>query len=94
MTEKKTTIIAEAGVNHNGDLGRAKELVDAAAQAGADIVKFQTFRVDRISTTYTPKAEYSKESTRQEQSDYDMLKSLELTLDEQMELQENGVLSR
>ena len=69
--------IAEAGVNHNGDLEMAKELVDVAAQAGADAVKFQTFSADRLVTTDASKAEYQTETTG-EGSQYEMLKRYEL----------------
>ena len=56
-------IIAEAGVNHNGDLRTAKELVDAAAEAGADAVKFQTFRAQELVSASTPKAKYQTDTT-------------------------------
>ena len=54
----RVLIIAEAGVNHDGSVARARELIDAAAAAGADIVKFQTFRADRIATRKVAKAAY------------------------------------
>ena len=57
---KNVLIIAEAGVNHNGDLGLAKELVQAAAEAKADVVKFQTFRAEKLVTRTAEKAEYQK----------------------------------
>jgi N,N'-diacetyllegionaminate synthase len=72
-------IIAEAGVNHNGDIATAKQLVDVAADAGADLVKFQTFNADRQVTTYASKADYQKLSTDSAESQYQMLKRLELT---------------
>jgi N-acetylneuraminate synthase/N,N'-diacetyllegionaminate synthase len=72
-------IIAEAGVNHNGDVELAKKLIDAAADAGADAVKFQTFRAESVVTTNAEKAEYQKETTDMEESQYDMIKKLELT---------------
>jgi sialic acid synthase SpsE len=56
-------IIAEAGVNHNGDINLAKQLVDVAKQAGANAVKFQTFKTENIVTIDAPKAEYQKQNT-------------------------------
>lgn len=75
----RTLIIAEAGVNHNGDLSLAKQLVDAAAETGADLVKFQTFSADRLVTEDAPKAEYQTQSMNNAQSQFFMLKELELT---------------
>ena len=72
-------IIAEAGVNHNGDISLAHRLVEAAAQAGADAIKFQTFKTERLVTTNAPKADYQKQSTGETGSQFDLLKSLELT---------------
>ncbi len=75
----KTLIIAEAGVNHNGDLAMAKQLVDVAAEVGADLVKFQTFAADRIVTRAAPKADYQNQNTNADESQYAMLRSLELS---------------
>lgn len=74
-------IIAEAGVNHNGNLDLAKRLVDVAAKAGADLVKFQTFSAERLVTQSAPKAHYQTVITDQAQSQFAMLRQLELTAD-------------
>jgi N,N'-diacetyllegionaminate synthase len=71
--------IAEAGVNHNGDIEIAKTLIDIAADAKADIVKFQTFNSDRLATRYAPKARYQMDDAIIDESQYLMLKKLELT---------------
>jgi N,N'-diacetyllegionaminate synthase len=76
---KRTLIIAEAGVNHNGDLGLAKQLIDAAADAGADLVKFQTFNASRQVTRFARKADYQTQTTDGKESQHDMLQRLELT---------------
>jgi N,N'-diacetyllegionaminate synthase len=75
----RTLIIAEAGVNHNGDLSLALKLVDAAAKAGADLVKFQTFSADRLVTTYARKADYQAQATDADESQHAMIRRLELT---------------
>lgn len=72
-------IIAEAGVNHNGDFEKAKQLVDAAAEAGADYVKFQTFKADKLVTRDARKAAYQQQNMQNEgDTQYDMLKKLEM----------------
>jgi N,N'-diacetyllegionaminate synthase len=75
----KTIVIAEAGVNHNGDLNLAKNLIEIAAKAGADYVKFQTFRASALATISAEKADYQKNSTDSNESQIEMLKNLELT---------------
>lgn len=72
-------IIAEAGVNHNGDLALAKQLVDAAAAAGADFVKFQTFKAERLVTRDAAKADYQKATSGAHESQFDMIRRLELS---------------
>lgn len=79
-------IIAEAGVNHNGDIGIAKKMVDAAAAAGADAVKFQTFQAQNLVCKSAKKAEYQLETTEQSETQYQMLKKLELTEEMHREL--------
>jgi N,N'-diacetyllegionaminate synthase len=75
----KTLVIAEAGVNHNGDPEKARALVDVAAEAGADFVKFQTFSADKLVAANAPKAEYQKQATGAEESQHEMIRKLELT---------------
>ena len=77
----RTLIIAEAGVNHNGDISLARQLVDAAAEAGADLVKFQTFNADRLVTRAAKKADYQNKATDSKESQHAMLRRLELTVD-------------
>jgi len=79
-------IIAEAGVNHNGDLDLARQLIRVAAEAGADAVKFQTFRADALVTADAPKADYQTRLTDSGESQYDMLRRLELSADAHREL--------
>ncbi|MGL6217400.1 MAG: N-acetylneuraminate synthase [Lacrimispora sphenoides] len=79
-------IIAEAGVNHNGDLSIAKQLVDAASVIGADAIKFQTFRAEHLAVPDARKADYQIENTGQTMSQYEMLKNLELSWQEFEEL--------
>ena len=79
---KKTLIIAEAGVNHNGDLEKAIALIDAAAYAGADYVKFQTFKAEKIVNPTAPKADYQKKNLKgDEETQFVMLKKLEMGTD-------------
>ena len=77
--ENHTLIIAEVGVNHNGDLDKAKQLIDVASNAGADLVKFQTFNTRQLVTNTAPKAEYQILNTDKSLSQYDMLKQLEIS---------------
>lgn len=85
---RKTLIIAEAGVNHNGSLEMARKLVDAAVLAGVDIVKFQTFNVDAITSTHAEMADYQKKNTGNEKSQKEMLRELMLSEEEFVELAE------
>ena len=83
MTQQKSKktkcyIIAEAGVNHNGSIDMAKQLIDIAAEAGADAVKFQTFKAEKVISKYAPKADYQKKTTAETESQLDMVKKLEL----------------
>lgn len=82
----RTLIIAEAGVNHNGDMRLAKELIDRAADAGADLVKFQTFKAARLVTGTAKKADYQTRTTGDRESQYEMLSRLELTEEMHREL--------
>lgn len=75
----RTLIIAEAGVNHNGEIGLAKKLIAAAAAAGADLVKFQTFSAKNLVSSSAPKAEYQKKTTESSESQLEMIQNLELS---------------
>jgi len=84
-------IIAEAGVNHNGDLALARELVDRAADAGANAVKFQTFDAKKLASRNAPKASYQKQTTEASESQLDMLRKLELPREWHHELRERAL---
>lgn len=88
MKKNKTFIIAEAGVNHNGSFELAKQLVDKAVWAGADCIKFQTFNSKNLVSKNAQKAEYQKKATDSSESQLDMLKKLELSKVEFIELRE------
>lgn len=79
-------IIAEAGVNHNGDIATAKKLIDVASEAGADLVKFQTFSADSLVITTAAKASYQNQTTDGSETQHAMLKGLEISLDMHHEL--------
>ena len=94
--KKRTLIIAEAGVNHNGNLETAKRLIDVAVDAGVDYVKFQSFKADKLVSKVAKKADYQmKNYSDEDNSQYSMLKKLELTNEDHTELinycQKNGV---
>ena len=82
----RTIIIAEAGVNHNGQLVLAKKLIDAAMEAGVDYVKFQTFNANLLVSKSAQKAEYQKNNTQNDESQHEMLKKLELSWEDHVEL--------
>lgn len=79
---KHTLIIAEAGVNHNGNIEMAKQLIEKAAYAGVDYVKFQTFKSEKLVSRYATKAQYQKENTNGDDSQLKMLQQLELSEDD------------
>jgi|SRR5690554_1140693 len=84
--KEKVIIIAEAGVNHNGDIELAKQLIDVAAESGVDYVKFQTFKADKLVTKSAARAEYQNTNTKNTDSQYEMLKKLELSEADHLEL--------
>jgi len=83
-----TFVIAEAGVNHGGDISIAKKLIDLASSAKADAVKFQTFKTESLILNNVPKAPYQKETTDKKESQFDMLKKLEVSQEQNLELKE------
>ena len=86
MNKNKTFIIAEAGVNHNGSIELAYKLIDKARDGGADAVKFQSFKADKLVSSKAEKAEYQKQTTEVRESHYEMIKKLELSLDDHYKL--------
>ena len=85
--KKKVLIIAEAGVNHNGNIQTAKKLIDVAAEAGVDYVKFQTFKADNLVSKVAKKASYQQSNINDgDESQYYMLKNLELSHLDHLEL--------
>ena len=85
-----TFIIAEAGVNHNGDIKLAKKLIDAASESGADAVKFQTFIPENVISIHAEKAPYQKQSTDAGESQLDMIKRLRLSFEQFIELADHA----
>jgi N,N'-diacetyllegionaminate synthase len=96
LISDKVFIIAEAGVNHNGSIELAKKLIDAAFVSGADAVKFQTFKANSLVSKNTQKAMYQMKTTDESESQFDMIKKLELDLGAHKELiaycQEKGIM--
>lgn len=96
ITEDKTFIIAEAGVNHNGSIELAKRLIDEAHRAGADCVKFQSFTADKLVSRTAEKAPYQKRTTEGADTQYEMLKRLELSEEDHRTLiaccHDNGIV--
>ncbi|WP_333859919.1 N-acetylneuraminate synthase [Clostridium sp.] len=84
--DKKSFIIAEAGVNHNGDIEIAKKMIDKALESGVDAIKFQTFISEKVVSKYAEKAEYQNQNTSKTESQLEMVKKLELSFDNFKEL--------
>ncbi len=95
LIQNQCFIIAEAGVNHNGNINLAKKLVDKACEAGVDAIKFQTFKAENLVTKEAPKAEYQKNTTGNG-SQFEMLKKLELSFEDHISLKnyctEKGII--
>ena len=86
LNNHRTFIIAEAGVNHNGNLHIAKDMIDVAKSCGADAIKFQTFKTEKSISKHAKKAEYQKVSTDKNETQFDMVKKLELDVSAHREL--------
>ncbi len=86
LKNERVYIIAEAGVNHNGCIKTAMELIDYASVSGADAIKFQTFKADSLVTSYAKKAEYQKQVNNHEENQYEMIKKLELNYSDHLTL--------
>lgn len=86
--DNEVFVIAEAGVNHNGDINLAKKMIDMAIWAGADAIKFQTFKTEKLVTGYAAMAKYQKDNIGLEDSQFNMLKKLELYYKEFRELKD------
>lgn len=85
----KSIIIAEAGVNHNGSVKLAKQMIDEAAKAGADYIKFQTFKPEKLVSKYAQKADYQKKTTGNNESQLQMLEKLALSYDDFVDLKKH-----
>ncbi|MEK9627534.1 MAG: N-acetylneuraminate synthase [Nitrospinota bacterium] len=88
MSSKSIYVIAEAGVNHNGNLKRAIEMVDAAAEAKVDAIKFQTFKAEKLALSQAPKADYQINQTGSSESQLEMLRKLELDKNSHFKIQD------
>ncbi len=84
----KILIIAEAGVNHNGNIETAEQMIDVAVAAGVDYIKFQTFKAEKLVSVHAEKAEYQKETTDSKENQFEMIKKLELDVDAHKELKD------
>lgn len=86
QNSEKVLIIAEVGVNHNGDMQLAKEIIDSVAPTDVDVIKFQTVNPELLMVSSTPKADYQKETTGADQSAFEMIKNLQFSFDDFVEL--------